>query len=139
MFEQLGCTVLDREGTYTVSDVVGSSGELRDESVNSADNDDNSDNSAGRAGALQEHREKIPGKLETVSPFTADANIYSAETQFGMVHQQLQPKEWMNRPECKAAVQKEYDQLVKLKAWDYNGVQEWSTVKARAEKSGKTV
>ena len=85
------------------------------------------------------HREKIPGKLDAILPFTSDSVIDSAETHFGMVHLQLQPKVWQTRPDCVAAVQKEYDQLVKIKAWDYSQVQEIATVRARAAKTGKTI
>ena len=56
-----------------------------------------------------------------------------------MVHLQLSPSEWRKIDKAKAAVQKEWDQLASLPAWDLPGVQEYHQVSNRAASTGKTI
>ncbi len=54
-----------------------------------------------------------------------------------MVHKQLPPRERRKIPEAMAAVQKEYDKLLKSGSWDMSGVREYSELCAEYTKKGR--
>ena len=85
------------------------------------------------------HREKVPSVCASVLPFIADAVSANPIDHMGMVHLQLSPSEWKKIPDAIAAVQKEYDQLAALPAWDMKNVCEYSQVAERAASTGKTI
>ena len=58
---------------------------------------------------------------------------------WAMVHQQLSPAEWKKIPGAKAAVDKEYQQLMDIKFCDMESVQEHSKLCDRAKKTGKVL
>ena len=63
--------------------------------------------------AVGSHREKVLS--------LGEARAFK-EKMFALVHQQLQPNQWRNNPLGKAAVQKEWDKLERLKAWSTHEV-----------------
>ena len=85
------------------------------------------------------HREKVLSVCAFVLPFIADAVSANPIDHMGMVHLQLSPSEWKKIPDAKAAVQKEYDQLAALPAWDMKNVCEYHQVAERAASTGKTI
>ena len=71
--------------------------------------------------------------------FNADTCIVDPIGHSALVHLQLQPSEWRNIDDAKKAVQKEYDQLFKLKLADMDNVCEYEDVASRATRTGNTI
>ena len=56
-----------------------------------------------------------------------------------MVAQLVKDKARLRSEECRNAVQREWDNLIKRQCWDINKAEKWKDVKARADKAGETI